>query len=229
MTDDSRVTLFSGLAVQKALTGEVLDSFTQDTGLELETLFDPTTEIVRLIEEGARPDVVIAVTAALRKLSDAGIVESGTITRLGRIGMGVAVGIDAPVPDISTADAFLRALTSARSVAYSQAGASGIYLRDLLARLGVLDVVAAKATVLAKGFTARAILDGRADLAIQQLPELEFVPGVAIVGPLPDELQTYTEFSVAIIGSNPGAELLRRHLASQRALQAYEQSGFDVS
>ncbi|MGX9899779.1 hypothetical protein ACW0JT_07415 [Arthrobacter sp. SA17] len=54
------------------------------------------------------------------------------------------------------------------------------------------------AAVVDQGYTALALLDGRSDLAVQQLSELRAVPGVRIAGPLPDPVQHHTHFSIAM-------------------------------
>ena len=69
------------------------------------------------------------------------LVEQGTVdpaTRMevavSRLGVAVAGGAARPV--MGTPDEFVAALLAARSVAYSRAGASGIYFKGLIERLG---------------------------------------------------------------------------------------------
>ena len=147
-----------------------------------------------------------------------------------RTGVGVAVAPDAPAPDISTAAAFIEAVTAARSVAYSRSGPSGLYFAGLLERLGIAEQVKANATVIDAGPTAVALLDGRADLAIHQMSELLLVPEVKIVGPLPESVQEYTHFSTAL-SSDPAraaaAAALRTFLHSPEALAAYAANGLE--
>jgi molybdate transport system substrate-binding protein len=144
--------------------------------------------------------------------------------------VGVAVPPDAPVPDISTVDAFASAVTSARSVAYSRSGPSGIYFAGLLEGLGIAGEVKARATVVDSGPTAAALLDGRADLAIHQLSELILVPEATIVGPLPEDIQEYTDFSTALGGVSPaaGGQELRAFLHGPEARTAYAANGLEV-
>jgi molybdate transport system substrate-binding protein len=168
------------------------------------------------------------ITGALADLAAADIVMD---TRpVARTGVGVAVPPDAPVPDISTVDAFVSAVTSARSVAYSRSGPSGIYFAGLLERLGIAEQVTARATVVDSGPTAAALLDGRADLAIHQLSELILVPEATIAGALPEAIQEYTYFSTALgtLSGAAGAAELRDFLHGPEALAAYAANGLEV-
>jgi molybdate transport system substrate-binding protein len=60
----------------------------------------------------------------------------------------MAVRAGAPKPDISTIEAFKRALLSAKSIAYSDS-ASGVYIStELFQRLGIADQVKGKSRVI---------------------------------------------------------------------------------
>jgi molybdate transport system substrate-binding protein len=192
------ITLFSTLAVRKALDDVIFDAFTRDSGIEVNAVFDPTVQLLRRIDAGETFDVMIGVTSSFDDLGSAGIVDLSTRTPVARTGVGLAVPFEAPRPDISTVDSFVGTLLGARSVAYSRTGASGIYFADLIQRLEIADRVNERATIIEKGFIAEAVVDGRADVAIQQLSELLFVPEAQIVGPFPDEVQHYTEFSATL-------------------------------
>ncbi|MDJ1134851.1 class II aldolase/adducin family protein [Streptomyces iconiensis] len=227
-----RVTLFSALAIKKALDDSVLGPFTEDTGIAVDGVYEPTNVLLRKVAEGARPDVMVGVSGALEKLAASGVLDAGSLRPLARVGMGVAVAPGAEVPDIGSTGALIRALTSARSVAYSRTGASGVAFAALLERLGIAEKVNSRATVVEKGFTALAVTDGRADLAVQQMSELLFVPGATIAGPLPDDVQHFTELSVAL-GSGardmPEAVALLRCLTGAPALDAYRAAGLEAA
>lgn len=196
------ITLFSALVVRKAFDEVVVPAFEAATETVVAAVYDPTVQLMRRVVAGERFDVLLAATDSLAGFGEA--VDLGTTTPILRTGIGIAVPAGIPHPDISTTNALVQALTSARSVAYSRTGQSGIYFARLLERLGIYDRVNGAATVLEKGFTAEALLDGRADLAVQQLSELLFVPGTEIVGPLPEEVQHVTEFSAALGSQPPG-------------------------
>ena len=60
-----------------------------------------------------------------------------------RSGIGVDVRVGAPKPDISSVEAFKRALLNAKSIGYLKAG-SGVYLATLLDRPGIAKAIAPK-------------------------------------------------------------------------------------
>lgn len=188
------IVIMSGLATRKAFDDHIFAAFTERTGVHATAVYDPTVQLLRRVEDGEHFDVMIAATPSFEDLIARGIVAKGP-RPIVRAGMGFAVARGAEHPPLATTAEVVTTLTNARSVAYSRTGQSGIYFVDMLERLGLQDEVLPKATVLEKGFTATALESGAADLAIQQLSELLFVPNAEIVGPLPEELQKWTEFS----------------------------------
>lgn len=222
------LTLFSTLAVKKAFDDILIDQFTLKTGVEVDGVYDPTTQLVERIQEGSTPDLMVAVTGSFSDPDVEMAIDPATVTPITRVGVGLAVTADAALPDISTADALRETLRSARSVAYSETGASGIYFAKLLDDLGIADEVNSRATIRQKGFIAQTLVDGRADIAIQQLSELAFVPEAKIVGGLLDEVQHYTEFAVALgrtVTDDPDALAFVEHLCSAGTQKAYEATG----
>ncbi|QFU88441.1 molybdate ABC transporter periplasmic molybdate-binding protein [Amycolatopsis sp. YIM 10] len=223
-----QISLFSTLAVKKALDDILLDAFREKTGITVDGTFDPTNVLTGRVKDGARPDVMIAVSGSFAQLAEA--FDLGTRTVVAKTGVGLAVAPGHELPDIGTVDALVATLTSARSVAYSRTGASGVHFAALVRELGIDEQVNARATVVEKGFTALAVVDGRADVAIQQLSELRFVPEARIAGPLPAETQHYSEFS-AVLGrpAKPEAAELVRFLTSEAAVEAYLETGLEVA
>ncbi|MFE0419311.1 substrate-binding domain-containing protein [Streptomyces tendae] len=191
---DRSLVMMSGLVTRKAFDDHLFGAFTERTGVEVIPVYDPTVQLLRRLDAGERFDVMIAATPSFDALITNGVVAEGP-RPIVRSGIGLAVARGADHPAIATTDDLVTALTAARSVAYSRTGQSGLYFVDLMKRLGLEDVVLPRATALEKGFTATALASGAADLAVQQLSELLFVPEAEIVGPLPEQVQKWTEFS----------------------------------
>jgi molybdate transport system substrate-binding protein len=180
------------------------------------------------IEEGRRADVIVAINGSMDKLVQKGIVRADTRACLADSVLGVGVRKGAPRPDVSTVEAFKQAMLNARAVAYSKAGASGIYFSKLIERLGIAETVNARAVVIPMGFTAEKVASGEADVAIQQISELMSVDGIDIAGPFPAELQTISTFDAAIFAdtkNSEGAAAFLATLISPAAAKAYADGG----
>ena len=226
--NNKTVRVMAGLAVEVAINRWIKPKFEAETGYTLDIDWRPTAAIMKSIEAGDRADLITGVDASIVKLAEARIVRPETHMVLADSILGVGVKAGAPRPDISSLEAFKQALVAAKGVAYSRAGASGIYFAGLIERLGIADAVNARAVVIPMGFTAEKVVSGEAELAVQQVSELMTVSGVDIVGPFPPEVQTVTQFDAAIFAdaTNPeGAAAFLAALKSPAAAKAYADGG----
>jgi molybdate transport system substrate-binding protein len=165
----------------------------------------------------------------LEELITDGAVVAASKVDLARSWVGIAVKAGAPHPDITTEAALRAALLSARSVAYSKIGASGIYFAELIQRLGIASEINAKATITA-GFTAERLISGEADLAVQQISELKQVAGIEVVGPIPRELQTAAVFTagrMTVSAKAEEADALLKYLASPEVAPVLRETGLE--
>jgi molybdate transport system substrate-binding protein len=103
----------------------------------------------------------------------------------------VAIKAGSPKPDISSVDAFKRALLNANSVAYVGEGHSGIYFVGLLDRLGIAEQMKPKLIPKGAAEVIKAGASGEADLVVYIVPALLADRSVELVGPLPAEVQSY--------------------------------------
>ena len=85
-------------------------------------------------------DVLISGSSPVDRWIKEGKLVATSRTDVARSGIGVGVRAGARKPDISSVEAFKRALGDAKSIAYLRVG-SGIYLDGLLERLGVAEAV----------------------------------------------------------------------------------------
>ena len=169
-----------------------------DAAPGLRVQFHATQALLKSIAEGESADVVILTAEGIEELARQGRVVPASRIELGSSGVGVAVRAGAPKPDISSVPALKQTLVNAQSVAHSRMGASGIYFAQLLERLGIADRLK-KRVIVEKGPVGAAVVRGEAELGAQLLCELAPVPGIDIVGPLPDELQKSSVFAAAVM------------------------------
>jgi len=146
------------------------------------------------------------------------------VRSLGSSGVGVAVRAGTRKPDISSVEALKRTLEDASSVAHSKVGASGLYFSELIERLGIR---LKRRIVVEKGPVGIVVAAGGAEIGVQQLCELEPVPGIDVVGPFPEPIQKLTHFAggIAANAANPqGAAALMELLTSEAPLPRHPTS-----
>lgn len=195
------LTLFTSNG-QRTVMAELAPRFEQATGHRIAASYDPGQIMMRRIDAGETADVVILGGSALADLARKGKIVPGSERAYSSCGIGVAVAVGLSKPDIGTVEAFKRALLTARSIAYTIEGASGIHFSGLIEGLGIAAEVQAKAVRQPGGLVGELVAAGKAELAIQQIPELLAVPGIQYVGPLPQELQKTTISSAGLFAGS---------------------------
>ena len=99
-----------------------------------------------------------------------------------------------------------RALLAARAIACTTEGASGMHFAGLIGKWGIAAQIEAKAVRQPGGLIGELVAAGRADIAIQQIPELMAVPGIEVVGPLPAEIQLTTISAIGLFADTKEAD-----------------------
>ncbi|SDI75355.1 molybdate transport system substrate-binding protein [Bradyrhizobium sp. Rc2d] len=200
------------------------------TGVRIDADFAPTQALLKRLRDGEAADLVILTREGLDAVIGEGRVVADSAADLARSYVGIAVRAGQAHPDIADEAALRATLLAARSVTYSRLGASGIYFAQLIQRLGIAAEINAKATIVQQGFTAERLVNGEADLAVQQISELKQVGGIEVVGPIPHDLQTPAVFSAGRMANATHAEAadrLLRYLASQEVVPVLRQSGLE--
>lgn len=185
----------------KAVVLELVPQFEKETGHKAVVDNDTAGGVTRRIEGGEAVDLVVNTPGGLNGLAEKGKVVRDSRANVARVGVGVVVKEGGPVPDVSSVDAFKRALVAAKTVAYidpASGGSSGIYLSGLFEKLGIAADIKPKAKLKRGGYVADLIASGEAELGLHQISEILPVKGVKLAGPLPAEIQNYTTYAAAV-------------------------------
>lgn len=219
------LTAISSMAT-RAVLADLGRAFEKHFGLALAVESVGGVDAAKRVAAGEAFDLVFLAADAIDKLSAAGHLQAGRID-LVRSPVALAVRAGAPKPDIATEASLKQAVLAARTIGYST-GPSGTHLLKLFERWGVADEVARRTVQAPPGVpVASLVAKGEVELGFQQLAELMNVPGVEVVGLLPEGAAFITTFSAGLglhtkqaaaaraaldfMNSPEGAGIKRRH------------------
>jgi len=212
----------------RTLMIEAVPLFERATGHKAELEFVLTSVLTKKIEDGAAFDVALLPRQELDELVKAGKIASGSTADVTRSTVGLCVRTGAAKPDISTVEAFKRALIAARSISYSD-GPSGAYIAGLLERLGLADAVKPK-TKLTGRPVAELVAAGDAEVGLQQIVAILPVKGAELVGPLPSALQNVIIYAAGLsipAQQSAAAQALMRFLATPEVIRLIRVKGME--
>jgi molybdate transport system substrate-binding protein len=190
----SEIKVLSSIATKEAYL-ELVPQFEKASGHKVVTTWSGTTAIMKQIAAGERYDLIMISATEMEELIRQGKIVAGSRVDLAKSGIGVAVRKGAKRPDISTTTALKQALLDAKSVGYTS-GPSGVYMGQLVERMGIADAVKAKFKSVPSGGTIGTIVAaGECEIGFQQVSELVHIPGIDYIGPLPAGVQRVTVFS----------------------------------
>jgi molybdate transport system substrate-binding protein len=213
----------------RAILAELAGRFQAAHGVAVAIQAMGGVDAARLVRAGEATDIVILASGVMAQLEAEGHIVSGSLRGFARSGMAIAVRTGADQPDIDNEDAVRRAVGAARTVCYST-GPSGDHLLKLYQRWG-LPVDGDHLLKAPPGVPVGSLVaQGKADLGFQQLSELINVPGVAVVGPLPPEIQAVTVFAAGVCSasSQPAqTQALIAYLASLETAEVKRAQGME--
>ena len=214
---------------------QLVPVFESRTGNKVESAFGASMgaaqdAIPQRLARGEPADTVVVALNALERLMEQGHIRPGSRQDLVVSRIALAVREGQPVPTMNTVDDLRRILLAAPSIAYS-ASASGVYYEtELVQRLGIAAEVMPKSRRIYSERVGTVVARGDAALGLQQVSELMPIPGIAMIGPLPEPVQRATIFAAGICtrAQNPeGAMELLRFFRSAEAAPVIRATGLD--
>jgi molybdate transport system substrate-binding protein len=206
--------------------------YAKQGGDQVNTMFTNPANLKKVLSEG-QYDVIIAAAPAIEELDKAGGLQAGSRVKAVRVGIGVAVREGAPKPDVSTPDAFKKAIMAARNIVYTDPATpngSGVVTMRILAAAGLLDAVKAKGKQEGLGPAKELIAKGEYEMGLFNISEAT-IPGVVVAGPVPAPLQDYTSYDAAVLSgaANKGAAAgFLKYLTGKPAAATWKAANIDA-
>jgi molybdate transport system substrate-binding protein len=229
----AEVKVLSAGAVEPGLH-KAVELFNKSSGHTVSIQFNTAPQIAKRMADGYVADILIAPPGGLKTYAEQGkIAEDGHVP-LGRVGAGVTVRPDAPVPDVKTTDALKAAALAADSLVYNTAS-TGIYLENLFNKLGIGEQIKAKTTRHANGEAVMEhVIKGKGREigfgAITEIKLFEAKGALKLVGPLPPDVQNYTSYGAALMSNSPSPDAAKAFMAfvtTPQARQAFVSAGIE--
>jgi molybdate transport system substrate-binding protein len=216
----------------KTVVEELTPQIEHATGRKLSAQFNSSKNLRDKIQGGEPFDVVIITSDVLDALIQQGKVAAAGRAEISRTGIGMGVRAGTPKPDISSPEALKKTFLSAKSITFNPSGASAPHTFDMFARMGITDVMKPKLMLdTDPGQPQRSVAAGKSELVVSLIPEIQFFPGVDLVGPIPAEYQSYINFSGGISANAKdaaGAKALLAFITSPAVVPVLKAKGMEA-
>lgn len=230
----SVVNVLSGGAAAAVVRG-VQAQFERETGAKVNGTFSAVGQMRDQLVAGTPCDVVILTRPLVAKLIESGHVVAGSERSLGLVKTGVAVPAGAQRPKIGNREELAAAFRAAREIYYPdpEKATAGIHFMSVLKALGLDQELKGGFRPYPNGATAMAEMAKSREpnvIGCTQETEINYTPGVDLVGSLPREFELATDYTLGICTNAQEPELAKK-LAAMVAGPASEairrQGGFE--
>jgi len=185
---------------------EVIPAFERSSGNKVMVTYGAIGGNTDRIRKGEAFDVAIANEPQIEALSREGKIAGGSATKLAKVDIGVAVRKGGPKPDISSADAFKRALVAAKAIVFNDPATGSPVSPHLLAifeREGIAAEMKAKAKLAANNIANfDAVAKGEVDFGFAQSNSIGEDSRIELVGSPPAPYGNSTVFTVGLVASS---------------------------
>jgi molybdate transport system substrate-binding protein len=188
----------------KSVVDELIPQFERASGHKVVIEYGLAAQFKQQIESGKDFDLTVLTPAMIDDLIKQSKVVADSRTVIARTGLGLMIRAGGRKPDVSSTDAFKRALLGAKSIAFAREGASGVAFVATVERLGMTETLKAKFKPTGGGEEVNAlVVSGEADFGVLPLSEILGVKGAELGGMFPADVQTFITMAGAV---NPKAK-----------------------
>ena len=223
--------VLTSVALMNALN-ELAPIFEKKTGNKLTISYDLAAVQKKRVLDGERADVIILTRVMMDDLAKQNKLTPDNIVDVASTPVALAVRAGAPKPDISTAEAFKQTLLSAKSISYAdpaKGGLSGVVASRAIERLGIAEQMKPKTTLVPGAQSPELVAKGEVELGIAQASEIVPNVGAQLIGPLPGELGSVTQFSGGVGAESAlanASKALIEFLTGEEAVSHLKTKGF---
>jgi molybdate transport system substrate-binding protein len=230
MATAAEVRLISVGAVKGALD-KIIADYSKATGNKVNYTVGSPLVVSQKLAAGEVFDVVVQSVPAMDDYTKLGGIKADTRVKVARGGIGIAVAPQATPPNISPPAAFKTALLNAKSIAVgdpAMPNGSGILIQAILQNSGVMDDIKSKLRVVGLDPGQQQIAKDEIEIGFFNISEIR--PFVKYGGPVPEPMQRYTNYDVALSTKGTeaaaAAELLKMLVSNQEQAQ-WKSSGLE--
>ena len=201
----------------KALLADLTHAYQVETGVVVQIESVGGVDAAKRVQAGEVFDMVLLAADAIERLIASGHVQQGSRNDWVRSPVAVAVQAGTAHPDLSNEAALKATVLASPSLSYST-GPSGVYLEKLFERWGIADQIKTRIVVPPPGTpVGELVAKGQVALGFQQLSELISMPGIDVLGTLPEDVAFITTFSAGI------AQIITNDTSRVAAVQSFLQ------
>ena len=193
--------------------------------------FSASTYLKKEIDAGKPFDLVILTPGIIDDLAKSGSLAPGSKTDIASSDLAVGIKAGSARTDVSTPDRMKMRLLAAKTLTWTDGGASAPAVLAMFQALGIAEQMKPK-SVLQKtpGRPAESVAEGENELMFAPISEIQTVKGVEVLGKFPPAFQKPVIMTAGIAAHAKDAEGARKlvaFLASAAAIPALKASGME--
>ena len=142
----AEIKVFATVGVKSVLE-EIIPKFEKATGNKVAITWSTAALLTKRVQAGEQADALILIKGNIETLQKEGKIMPGTDVIFTKSIFAVGIKAGAPKPDISTPEAFKKALLASKAVSYTNpatGGASGVYTAKQIEKMGIAEQMKGK-------------------------------------------------------------------------------------
>jgi molybdate transport system substrate-binding protein len=213
----------------------LIPEFNKDGTRPFKFEWGPPNKVWDRIKAGEAFDVFILSEPAMQELQKASGIKTESRIGLARTGLGVVVPSSMQSPDLSTTENFKKSILAAKAILYrdpSLPNMSGEMVERVLKKIDVLDLVKPRMKVSPRPEAEALVAAGKSDFSFVNISEIPTSPDIRYAGPLPKDLQLYTNLETALAAKGSQSQAAKDFIAlisGEKAKSAWEKAGFEMA